>query len=576
MCSLARRRKGICRCAAGLAGCLSLFSANVAAAQAPADEAVPALTLTVQSRLVVEDVLVTDAKGRPVHGLPASAFHVYDQGKPQTIRSFEEGQAPAASGAALAARQPLPAGVFTNAIRGDAHTSSEVLLLDADSMELTDQMFLLQELRRSLASLPAGLEVAVFRVINGRPVQIRGFSTDREDLRRALGECLPVQTHVAGSRFGSAVEQLLAVTGLLEQTPGRKNLIWFAGQFPLVPVPGGEPATGPGGLNFSERERTIEQIHEALAEARIAVYPVDVRGVLNRDLAPPGVSSSAGVGLSRSPAASSGVTGARQVTAPEADGVSTERSEMRQLAQATGGKAYVLNNLSEEISEAFELGVRAYSVAYTPSPYATDDSWHTVRITVDGDYRLAYRPGYLATWTGLPGGRREGVRLEGGNALTGRSEPGKAPTQPIVFTVKVEPQRPAGKDRADAVGLRFRVPTEQLDFVRQDGRRTNRLLVSAYAYDGDGKVRGGRQQELDTTLSEAQWQQAQAGGQQVGAEQRIAVPKTARYLLMVVRDAHSRRVGSYFLSVRAVRALPTVMEAAEQGGGGGAPGPSAP
>lgn len=49
------------------------------------------LTLTVQSRIVLEDVLVFDRSGKPVFGLPASAFHVTDNGHPQMIRSFDDG-----------------------------------------------------------------------------------------------------------------------------------------------------------------------------------------------------------------------------------------------------------------------------------------------------------------------------------------------------------------------------------------------------------------------------------------------------------------------------------------------------
>lgn len=90
---------------AALGCCFACLGGPVAAAQDAPEGGLPP-TLRVQSRLVVEDLLVTDAKGNPVHGLPRSAFHVTDQGQPQTIKSFEEG-APEAVGTGAAPVEPL-------------------------------------------------------------------------------------------------------------------------------------------------------------------------------------------------------------------------------------------------------------------------------------------------------------------------------------------------------------------------------------------------------------------------------------------------------------------------------------
>ena len=511
------------------------------------------LTLRVQGRLVVEDVLVTDTQGKPIHGLPQSAFHIFDQGALQTIQSFEEGPPPESVRPKNSVATSLPPGVFTNADARDSETTSEVLLIDADDMLLQDQMFLLQQLRKSILSLPAGLQVSLFRVSNGRPVQIRGMTTDRDDLWRAVGECLPVQTHAIDNKLNSALDQLLTVAGFLEGTGGRKNLVWFAGEFPLVDV-SSEQMPG-SSEDFRAREHTIHQIQEALAEARISVFPVDVRGVMQRDIAPPGVGSNDATGT-RSMAAASGVGKPHFVQSTDADGVATEREQMQRLAKATGGKAYMLNNLSEEISEAFDLGLRAYTLSYTPSRYVTDESWHTVSVTVNGNYKLSYRPGYLATWTGTPNGR-QGFRLEDGEEVSTNTQSGHGSTTPIVFTVKVEPQSEStakhGKQSELPVTLRFRIPVPQLDFEQRNGQWSNQLLVCSYVYDSDGKMKGGRLQELDTTLNSEQWQRAQT--EQVSAEQQITIPKGAEYLLITVRDKRSKRAGTYSLSKRAVLSL---------------------
>lgn len=505
---------GISRCFAKAwvwAICVEIFCAGLvgrplAAAQDAAGGDAP-LTLRVQSRLVVEDLLVTDAHGNPVHGLPQSAFHVTDQGEPQTIKSLEEG-APDGGSARTAPVEALPAGVFTNADRGDAHTASEVLLIDADDMATLDQMYLLDQLRRAIAQLPPGLQVAVFRVSHGRTVLIRGMSTDRADLRRAIEECLPAMGLGADSKFQSAIEQLVTVAAYLERTPGRKNLLWFAGEFPLVSVAEQDVAMDTPPPDVASRTHVIHQIQESLAEARISVYPVDVRGVITVDIPPPSPDPTTGAGSvganvqGRNPSAA--LAPRTQVLQPSGDGPAEQRDAMRELAQATGGKAYMLNNIAAEVEQAFDLGTRAYTLTYTPKEYAVDESWHKVRITVDGNYQLSYRPGYLASWTANPE-QRQGFRLvDRAKVPAGADE-----RKPVLFDVKVAPLAEAGPKGTARVAVEYLIPADQLLFAHGIQGWRNQVLVTTYAYDAAGKIRDGKQQELDTTLTEEQWPKAQ-------------------------------------------------------------------
>ena len=65
-----------------------VFVAPAAIAQTPSD---PTPTLKVYSRETVVDVTVTDAKGRPVHGLMSSDFTVEEDGNVQSIRMCRRG-----------------------------------------------------------------------------------------------------------------------------------------------------------------------------------------------------------------------------------------------------------------------------------------------------------------------------------------------------------------------------------------------------------------------------------------------------------------------------------------------------
>ena len=88
--------------------------ANPPAATGQAGSPAPDVaTLQIFSRLTVVDVTVTDAKGKPVQDLKASDFTIKEDGKPQTLRSFQEIR----ENAVAAQRIPpkLPPDVYTNA-----------------------------------------------------------------------------------------------------------------------------------------------------------------------------------------------------------------------------------------------------------------------------------------------------------------------------------------------------------------------------------------------------------------------------------------------------------------------------
>jgi hypothetical protein len=70
---------------------LSLLHFSLAQTQSGSGTAPqPGYTIQTGARVVLTDVTVTDERGNPVHGLPVSAFQVFDNKKRQKIESFEE------------------------------------------------------------------------------------------------------------------------------------------------------------------------------------------------------------------------------------------------------------------------------------------------------------------------------------------------------------------------------------------------------------------------------------------------------------------------------------------------------
>ncbi len=156
-----------------------------------------------------------------------------------------------------------------------------------------------------------------------------------------------------------ALQQLARYLGLI---PGRKNLIWFAGTFPVAFDPGA-----------------------SLSAAQVAVYPVDARGIM----------SSPGAHLSdRFGQEAEGMQGDEEVK----EQINAEHAAMEQFAEQTGGRAYFnTNGLKEAMASAVEIGSSYYTIGYVPSAKKPDGKFRNIKVRVDnGGFELAYRRGYFS------------------------------------------------------------------------------------------------------------------------------------------------------------------------------------
>ncbi len=338
-------------------------------------------------RQVPLDVVVQDKHGNPVRGLKESDFIVEEDGTRQHVLSFDWMDGARQSLATL--KLPaLPANTFMNVPPSPERGPLYVLYYDLVNTSEVDQMTFRQELLKFVDEAQLGTRIALF--VNGKGLHmLQGFTTDHALLREAIlrkgpGPHIPdvfIYGDVFGrSDVGAALSILNFMAEYLEGLPGRKNLLWLSGNFPIPVTPtlaagttssartGAPPQLysvgaqgGPQMLDISELARDgIKQTYAALMRSQVALYPIDVRGVV-------------------------GALG------------DYEREDM--IAAATGGHAYYSDNRPHFlIDKAVDHGENYYTLSYAPTNTKFDGSERHVRVRLArrGDYKLTYRTGYFA------------------------------------------------------------------------------------------------------------------------------------------------------------------------------------
>src|SRR5271157_4859939 len=112
--------------------------------------------------MVEVSVIATDSKGLPVSGLGASDFRVFDNGKEQTVASFEKIDSRAAPGQAA-----LPPNTYSNRV-GEAGAKAKepqvlsMILLDAVNTKFRLQVWVRRALAGILEQIDPAERVAIY------------------------------------------------------------------------------------------------------------------------------------------------------------------------------------------------------------------------------------------------------------------------------------------------------------------------------------------------------------------------------------------------------------------------------
>jgi VWFA-related protein len=368
------------------------------------------------------------------------------------------------------------------------------------------------------------------------------------------------RAYSARMRILMTLEALQDLSKHLAGVPGRKNLLWFSSDFPahLFPNPGEQ-----GYFNYEMQadDSLVRRTADDLTAARIAIYPINAKGVMNDEVlnadsrGPENTSNSSHIG-----SADPTTDPAHPMNAyrAEARARAAEIQGMNQLASETGGKAiYNTNDLNTATQRAVSDGAHYYTLSYSPANKKMDGHYRSIEVRVAGSkYKLSYRYGYNADdESKIPAPTdsdplRPMVRYGMPNA-----------TQ-ILYGVRVVPVQPQPAPGATHAGknanLTGPITRYDLDFMVRwqdvkleatpQGRRRGTIQVALLAYDRDGKAvnwAGATQgMNLDPNVHAA----IQKSGIPVHTE--IDLPNTDVYLETGVYDWGSGKTGTLEIPLR--------------------------
>lgn len=516
-----RRYRSVLTLVSGIA--LTLAVAAQVPLSSPASSA-PVATFSLTSRLVVLDIVVTDKQGHIVPGLAKDDFSIFENGKPQSIRSFEDIET-----------HRFPSGLkiqSTADLAKAPETPVTILVLDELNTRFEDMNFAREAAETFLNRQPAVLQqpTALLVVSNTSFQVLQDYTLDRQALLAALKNHFPEypwKLMHSGKGGPGTAERLAMSLGSLEQIaqssaghPGRKNLVWIGRGFPAVNT---QESTD---RESAVLQQALRRVIAIMRDSRITLSSID-----------PTIAS-AGTVLVETPDDLD--------IAENSNGSDPFAGEMNfeLLAPATGGRIYASrNDVDAAIDTTVRDGGNYYTLSYSPAS-ASDAAQAYRRIQVkmnragftattrNGYYLDAVPASATAASSGLDVMRKKIAFDLGSAANSNLAYTGLAVTAPS----------PA----KSLDSLTVHIDTKDLSLrALNDGASQAEVTILVACFD-DRKMIAHEIRELTAHID------ASAGT----AEFRVpaAIPSAASRVRIVARDAANGKMGTTDINWSAVRA----------------------
>jgi VWFA-related protein len=517
---------------------------RTAAAQQAAGDGT--FTLKVQSDIVLTNVVVRDKKtGEVVKGLKASDFTVLENGKPQTVSTFDYQSVDEAvalkENATVSGKTPSIADLVNRNFAADPSQLKDhrliVMFFDLSSMQPEDidraveaaQGYINKKMQPAdlvaLVSMSTALSMdqdftsdtaALLKGVsryNG--TEGTGFANGNEG-GNSGGTSDDASSFTADDSEYNALNtdrELYAIRTIaksLERVDQRKSLLYFSGGLTRQGI---------------ENQASMRAATNAAVRANMAIYSVDSRGL--QALPPVGDASK---GSLRGTAAYSG--GAMQ---SQLDANFGSQEVLATLSSDTGGKAFFDSNDFAPAFQQIQHDTEAYYIiGFRSTNTARDGSYRRLTVKLNrNDVKLEYRPGYYA-----PADFQHQKSEDREQALNQQMQSELPATDVAIYLQALYFRL---EDNRFFVPVSLIVPGSQIPFVKNGDRNKANIDVLGQVKNAQGIAVGNVRETVKLALNSAQ----QLDRKNIQYSTGFTLAPGRYHLKFVVRENETGRMGSF-------------------------------
>ena len=382
-----------------------------ARAQAPAQAARQAPRTTFKSGLdlVVVNVVVRDKNGALVRGLTRDDFVVMEDGKPQTVSSFdfeeiENATLPSMETTTVLGAIAQPAAPAAAAASEAARPTVDmkdrrliVLFYDLGSMQPEEVTRAVQSGRDYIEKKMAPADILAVVSLTTALAVDQDFTADRETLLAALNRLSPVEGSAAAAGADAEIapdtgnafvaddtefnvfstdrrlDALRAVADVLAGIEQKKSVVYFSG---------GVTQSG------MDNQAAVRTLVDRAVRANVSIYAADTRGL---------AALPAGGDASTASVRGTGAFSGRSMSS-QRESFSAAQDTLETIAEDTGGKAFFdVNEFAEVFDKVVEDTSSYYLLGYTSTNPTRDGRFRRIRVTLkQPGLKVESRSGYYA------------------------------------------------------------------------------------------------------------------------------------------------------------------------------------
>jgi VWFA-related protein len=529
------------------------------------------------TRLVQVSIVVTDKKGEPVTGLKKEDFTLLDESKPQEI-AFFNAETPTPLGGTPPA---LPPNVFTNRfdLKGQDPGAVTVVLFDSLNTAVQDQAYVRKQVIKFLQNLKPQDHVAVYG-LTMQLLLLHEFTQDASALVAAAESFKPkeqgiyngsnpdyfnvpamIDAHSGWQQFQDAVNQtdariadqyklrraemtanaLEAIANHVATIPGRKNLVWVSGSFPMSNIL--ESLSAAVDRTNDTAGPYAAAAAQALNRVNMAIYPVDASGVVTSagmdpsrkgdSLTDPNAIQYCADCVSKAPGNSPGMFDRQNM-----------RDSERMLADATGGLAfYGSNDITVAMKRAFDDGRYAYTLGFYPNHGKWDGRLRKIKVqTKMAGAQLRYRNGYVADQDHTDSETQAKADLQ-----QAAMSPLDATRLGMIVSTKF-----VGAAEQRKLELHVGLDPKQLRLQNAEQHEKGAVDLYFVQRNAQGETVSAESQRIGLNLEEKQYEYMSKAG--LVLARHVAIVPEATDLRVLVRDAGSQALGSVTVPVKSLLA----------------------